>query len=206
MITFNHLIVELKTILNLLTTYNLSADELLLIYLTFLAQDEQGHSEYFVTWFENGGKEKLRPLFESLKEKGIIHKNYNPESYIPNDIEFNKTFTKGWIKNTGLLGQELFEKYPSFCYINGKMCPLKNISKRFYSLDEFYFHYSSTIGHSVDKHKEIMDLLQWAKDNDLIRYGILEFVASHKWEELKVIRENKLDNQLASSQSIYLDE
>jgi hypothetical protein len=27
--------------------YNLSADELLLIYLTFLARDEENHSEYF---------------------------------------------------------------------------------------------------------------------------------------------------------------
>lgn len=197
---------ELSAILNLLTTYNLSADELLLIYLTFLAQDEQGHSEYFVTWFEGGGKDKLRSLFESLKDKGIIHKNYNPESYIPNEIEFNKTFIKSWVKHTGELGQEIFDLFPSFCYINGKMCPLKNISKRFYSLDEFYFYYSSAIGHSIEKHKEIVELVKWAKEQNLIRYGILEFVASRKWEELKLIKNNNLDNQTASSESLYLDE
>ena len=28
------------------------------------------------------------------EKKGIIKKNYNPESYIPNEIEFNKTFLK----------------------------------------------------------------------------------------------------------------
>jgi hypothetical protein len=38
---------ELKTILNLMATYNLTADELLLIYLTFLARDEEGHPEFF---------------------------------------------------------------------------------------------------------------------------------------------------------------
>lgn len=85
----------IDTILNLLITYNLTADELLLVYLTFLAQDEENHPEYFSKWFQNGGKEKLKELFESLKEKGIIHKNYNPQSYIPNDIEFNKNFLKG---------------------------------------------------------------------------------------------------------------
>jgi hypothetical protein len=40
------------------------------------------------------------------------------------------------------------------------MCPLKNISKRFYSLDEFYFYYSSAIGHSIEKHKEIVELVK----------------------------------------------
>ena len=38
---------ELNTILNLMTIYHLTADELLLIYLTFLARDEEGHGEYF---------------------------------------------------------------------------------------------------------------------------------------------------------------
>jgi hypothetical protein len=34
----------------------------------------------------------------------------------------------------------------------------------------------------------------------------LEFVASRKWEELKLIKNNNLDNQTASSESLYLDE
>jgi len=38
---------DLNTILNLLIQYNLTADELLLVYLTFLAQDEENHSEHF---------------------------------------------------------------------------------------------------------------------------------------------------------------
>ena len=76
-------------------SYNLTESELMLIYLTFLAQDEQGsHAEYLVKWLSNGGQERLRPLFESLKEKGIIKKNYNPSSYIPDEIEFNKNFLK----------------------------------------------------------------------------------------------------------------
>lgn len=86
---------ELNTILNLMASYKLTESELMLVYLTFLAQDEQeGHTEYFVKWLSNGGQERLRSLFESLKEKGIIKKSYNPESYIPNEIEFNKTFLK----------------------------------------------------------------------------------------------------------------
>jgi hypothetical protein len=40
------------------------------------------------------GQTKLRSLFESLKEKGIIKKNYNPEKFIPDEIEFNQSFLK----------------------------------------------------------------------------------------------------------------
>lgn len=85
---------EINTILNLLSTYNLTADELLVVYLTFLARDEEGHPEFFAKWFNNGGSQQLRSIFESLKNKGLIKKDYNPESYNPNEIEFNKNFLK----------------------------------------------------------------------------------------------------------------
>jgi len=195
--------VELNTILNLMSNYSLTADELLLVYLTFLARDEENHPEYFAKWFSNGGKDKLKTLFDSLKEKGIIHKNYNPETYVPNDIEFNKNFLKSWIKNSGELGKELFDAYEPFLYINGKYVPLKNIAKKFYSLEEFFFFYSVQIGHSVDKHKEVMELLEWGKNNKQIKYGILEFCVSHKWDELKYIKEHNLDGEVASTFDVY---
>lgn len=58
--------------------YKLTADELLLVYLTFIAQTENGdpkiNRNYFRRWYEGGGKERLRELFNSLKEKGVIRK------------------------------------------------------------------------------------------------------------------------------------
>ena len=205
MVDYNHLIVELNTILNLMINYKLTESEIMLIYLTFLAQDEQGnHTEYFVKWLSNGGQERLRPLFESLKEKGIIRKNYNPDSYIPNEIEFNQNFIKSWIKNTGELGKELFDSYPPFLTSNGKMLPLRNIAKKFYSLDEFYFHYGAAIKHSIETHKKVMELLEWGKENGHIKYSILEFVASKKWTELEYLRNNNIGEQTVDS--IYLDD
>jgi hypothetical protein len=38
---------EINTILNILIANDLTADELLMVYLTFLARDEEGHPEYF---------------------------------------------------------------------------------------------------------------------------------------------------------------
>ena len=194
---------EINTILNLLITYDLTADELLMIYLTFLARDEEGHPEYFAKWFNNGGSKQLREIFESLKSKGIIHKDYNPSTYDPNAIEFNKNFIKSWIKNSGELGQELFEEYPPFLSSNGKLLPLRNIAKKFNTLDEFYFAYSSAIKHNPEKHREVMDLLRWGKENGKINYGICEFIISQKWMELAYLREHPQEGLVESTYNVY---
>ena len=194
---------ELNTILNICIAYNLTFDEFFLIYMTLLARDEENHEEYINKWFSNGGKDRLRDLFNSLKNKGIIHKDYNPDVYNPNNVEFNKNFLKGWYKQSGEMGQELFNEYPPFLSINGRLMSLRNIAKKFYSLDDFYFYYSSTIGHNPDKHKEIIGLVKWGKENDLIRVGILEFIASHKWDELKYLKENNMQGEIASSLNVY---
>lgn len=187
---------KLDTILNIMIKYKLTADELLLIYLTFIAQTENGNPEenrvYFKKWYDGGGKERLRTLFNSLKEKGIIKKNYNPECYDPDEIEFNQNFIKQYFKLTGELGQELMNAYPTTLCLNGKTVSLKNISKRFRDLPEFYFWYASSIGHSINKHRDILQILQWAKMNDLIHIPIIEFVASCKWDEFQEMKNNGL--------------
>ena len=135
-----------------MSAYNLTADELLLIYITLLARDEEGNATYFSQWFNNGGRERLRDLFSSLKEKGVILKSYNPEAYIPNDIEFNKNFLRKWYKFSGEMGQELLNAYPPFLNIQGKYVPLKDVSKRFASLDDFFNFYATQIGSNPEKH------------------------------------------------------
>lgn len=200
---------NLDTILNIMTEYKLTADEVMLVYLTFISQSENSQSEkgtyYFKKWYDGGGESRLKELFKSLKEKGVIKKNYCPTAYIPDEIEFNMNFVKKWFKYSGELGQELFNKYPAYLPVHGKLIPLRNISKKFHSLDAFYFHYATTIGHNPSKHKEIMELLEWGKENNLISYSLVEFVASEKWLDLKELKENGLDGKVITD-SIYLDE
>ncbi|MBO7211831.1 MAG: hypothetical protein J6V44_12605 [Methanobrevibacter sp.] len=64
------------------------------------------------------------------------------------------------MKNSGQMGKELFDAYEPFLRVNGKYVSLKNVAKKFYSLDEFFFFYSVQIGHNPDKHKEVMELLE----------------------------------------------
>ena len=75
--------------------YNLTAEELLLVYVTYIAREENGNNiTYFNKWFNNGGKDRLRDLFNSLKSKGVILKSYNTDNYVCNDIEFNIVILK----------------------------------------------------------------------------------------------------------------
>lgn len=200
---------DLDTILNIMAKYNLTADELLLIYLTFLAQTENSaegdiiktNKIYFQKWYQNGGKERLRSLFTSLKEKGIIKKNYNPSVYDPDEIEFSKNFINQYFKLSGELGQELMNEYPSEIWIDGKLAFLNNVSKQFKNVFDFYFWYSKTIGHSIEKHHKIMDTLRWAKHHDLIQISMIEFVASHKWDYFEKLRKEGLSGQVTTSET-----
>jgi hypothetical protein len=58
------------------------------------------------------------------------------------------------------MGQELFDAYPPFMTNGSKLYPLKNIAKKYDTLDEFFFAYSSAIKHNPEKHKEVMELLE----------------------------------------------
>lgn len=194
---------SLDTILNIMSEYKLTADELLLVYLTFIAQSENGsNTNYFLRWYDSCGKYNLKKLFESLKEKGVILKNYNPSAYIPEEIEFNSNFLKKYFKLTGQLGQELYNAYPSYMYINGKIVSLKNISKIFRDLNELYFKYASIIKHNVNKHKEILDILEWAKSQDLVTVSLPEFIISCKWNEYKELRDKGVQGK-ADVSEIY---
>ena len=181
---------DIKTILNIMGHYGLTSEELLLVWCTIQAREEEGHPEYFKQWYEQGGKERLKGLFQGLKDKGVILKDYCPEHYDPNDVEFNKNFLKGWFKYSLALGQELFDAYPKVSMINGQWFPLCDISKKFNSMDEFFFFYAKEIGHNVQKHREIMELLKWGIANDCVKTNIVGFVISHLWDVIRELRDN----------------
>lgn len=190
---------DVKTVLDIMGHYNLTAEELLLVWCTIQARAEEGHPEYFNQWYKQGGKERLKSLFLSLKEKNVILKSYEADSYIPDDVEFNKIFLKGWFKYSLALGQELFDLYPKVSFINGQWFPLCDVSKRFSSLDEFFFFYAKEIGHNINKHKEIIELLKWGIANDCVKTNIVGFVVSHLWDTLKELRSNpKISNTVTN--------
>ena len=181
--------------IELMTKYQIFPEELLFIKLVFLAQE--GHPEYLSKYFSQMPlKGAPRDTILSLQEKGIINKSYKiPEkgkTFNPLDIDFNKNFMKSYLQHSYDMGMELFMNYPPYMIINGKQFSLRNIAKSFKNLDDFAFAYGKAIKFDVEKHKEIIELVEWAKEVNILNFGIIEFITSLKWLELKELKENGL--------------
>jgi hypothetical protein len=92
--------------------------------------------------------------------RNAIKKNYNPESYVPNDIEFNKNFLKKYYKQSGVLGKELFDNYEPFIQINGKMAKIDDELKTGDLMEVL-------LGKSLNVNKNWLDIVKttWARDH-----------------------------------------
>lgn len=171
--------------------FGLTAEENLLIELLFLTFEGKC-KDPLVTYYNLPiTKTGLREVLLSLQAKGILLKSCK----IPNkgealDIEtlqFNENFLKFYRKTSGELGEELFRAYPSEAIIQGQAVPLKNYAKKYKDEEEFFFAYGKAIGWNILKHREVLKLIQWSKDNDHfgLNMNIADFVGSKMWESIR---------------------
>lgn len=193
---------SLERELEFMIKYQLNAEEYYVVKLIFLAQESKG--KYIMDYYSQIKQEnKLRDILSKLREKGIINKTYKipteGSSFEPKDVDFNKTLIKSYFQHSNELGMELFMAYPSFVNINGKSCSLKNITKQFRDLDDFCFSYGKSIKFDPIVHKEVMELLQYAKEQSLIHYGILEWIGSMKWLEIKDAIDLGINNAISDN-------
>lgn len=133
----------------------------------------------------------LREVLLSLQEKGVILKSCKipnkGEKFDIDTIQFNENFLKFYRKTSGELGQELFEAYPSEAIIQGQAVPMRNFAKKFKNEEEFFFAYGKAIGWSLVKHREVLELIQWSKNNDHfgLNMNIADFVISKMWNSIR---------------------
>lgn len=172
--------------------YQLTADELFVLRLIFYAQE--GHNEYIMTFFnECQLGTSLRDILKSLQIKGIINKSYTiPKEgavFNADDVDLNKNIVNQFLQHSIDLGMELFEAYPAYTNINGRTFSLRNITKNFKDLDDMCWQYGRMIKFDQRKHEEILELLEYAKENDLIHSGICDFILSQGWLALELYRD-----------------
>lgn len=175
----------------LMDRFNLTAEENLLIELLFLTFEGKC-KDPLVTYYNLPiTKTGLREVLLSLQEKGVILKSCK----IPNkgealdidSLQFNENFLKFYRKTSGELGEELFRAYPNEALIQGQAVPLRNYAKKYKNEEEFFFAYGKAIGWNVNKHKDVLELIQWSKDNDHfgLNMNIADFVGSKMWESIR---------------------
>jgi len=186
---------SLKEEINIYINSGLTPTELFVLRLIFLAVD--GDTNYLINYISNtdNGKQVLRTVLKSLMQKKVINTTFKiPEEGKSLDfkrIPFNKNFIRKYIKDSNEIGKEFFDAYPPFINIKGRIFSIKNFTKAgLFSFEDFCLFYAKSIKNSGIKHERIMEILEYAKENNLINYSILEFIASRKYLELEFIRDS----------------
>lgn len=186
-----NLTLTLEQEIALLNKYRLTCDELMFIRVTLLYQldeDVNIFKDYFTVI-----KSNIRDLLVSLQNKSIINKSYKipgqGEQLNPMLIEFNKNAIKNIFKASFEMGKELFEAYPQFATINGSLVPLRTVSKHFNSLEDAYTKYGKYIRWNPELHSEIIELLKWASENEILKCSMASFIVNNGWIDLKSMKD-----------------
>ena len=171
-----------------LERYKLTPTELFTVQLILLAKEE---GEY--KWLQRFAQiQKLRPIIESLREKGIILKSYKipkeGEKLIVEDIPFNQNFQKQYFRASFDMGQELFETYPQFLTINGVCYNARRISKKYDSLEDAFAKYAKAINYKDEIHQQIIENIKWGIDNGYNFTTLDDFIADRSWTALEAYK------------------
>ena len=175
--------------------YNIDDNQLTLLEILLIAQNEEDN-ELVKMYFTSTKDIRLNLIH--LQNAGIILKSYKiPEKGNTIDIyaiPINKNLVKDFYKSSFEMGKELFETYPQFGIINGNVAGIRSVSKKFNSLEDFYRFYGKTIRNKPEMHQYIIDLINWAKEQNIIVCSLCNFVIDHKWEELQAFKDGDLAN------------
>jgi hypothetical protein len=179
----------------ILSRYNINSDELLFITVILLIQ-EGDENPYINLYFSlpsscRGG---IRDLLISLQEKQVITKEYKipptGAKFTPEDVTFNKNFIKTFYKGSFWIGKELFEIYPISTVVNGIEYKLRRVSKKFDSLEDAYRAYGKAISWKPDVHRNIMQLIEWGKQNNYQFTTLDSFIVDNDWLNIEAMKDN----------------
>jgi hypothetical protein len=114
-------------------------------------------------------------IFDANKEsKKHDGQEYYPDMYIATSTGYDLV-----IQEEPSFDQ-IWEMYPPFTTINGKMVPLKATDKA--KLEK---EYMNIIKGKRSVHREVMDALTAAKSRGLLNMSIVKWITSMQWEEIK---------------------
>lgn len=179
--------------------YGLTPNELLVVRVLLILQDnneEELFHNLMVTLKHINLP--LREVLVQLQKKEVILKSFkipnSGEKFDPYSIPINKNFIKTLYKSSFEMGKELFDSYPQFGSINGNVVPLRTVAKHFDSLEQAYFKYGKAIGFNPEKHKVIIELTKWAKDNNILNCSLSSYIINNGWLDLQAMKDGNTAN------------
>lgn len=188
---------------SILTKYNLNPNELYVIKcLLFMQEDESKYLQSYLQLPEST-RGNFRDILLSLQNKHLILSSFTipskGQSLDLSQIPFSKNFLKDYYRSSFELGKELFEAYPQFGEINGKVISLRGVASKFDSLEDAYRVYGKIIHYKEEVHKEIISLVNWAKNNNILNQSLASFIVNQGWIDLKAIKDGKVVNYNVNS-------
>ena len=178
--------------LDFLQAYRLTSDELMLLTCLLVYQND-GTGKYLKQYLSilHDRNINARDILKRLQKVGIINKYDIPEPgdpFEPGEIPINKVFLKNFYKSSFELGEELYNTYPQWGVIDGSAVALRGVATKFNSMEEAYFAYGKAIKWDPNTHKEIIELVKWAGDHNLICKSLAKFIIDKSWEDLKSLK------------------
>ena len=172
--------------LGLLEKYKLTPTELFAVKVILLAKEENEYEplKRFVSILN--GKFRLELL--SLKSKGIILSTYKiPETgntFVPEDVEFNKNFIKQLYRSSFDMGEELFNAYPQFLVIQGVTYNARRVSKKFNDLEDAFVKYGKAIKYNDETHQQIIEDIKAGIEKGYNFTTLDDFICDRGWTAL----------------------
>ena len=194
-----NLTLTLEEEVSILDKYRLVPTELFLIRALLILQDD-GNEDLFLRYIKTLKQAgiNLRNILITLQEKEILLKSCKivkeGEEFDPYSLQLNKNFIKNLYKCSFTLGKELFEEYPAFAVINNSYISLRGVSKHFNSLEDAYIKYGKSIKWNPEIHQEIIELVKWAKENNMLNMSLGSFIVNNGWHDLKAIMNGDAGN------------
>lgn len=194
-----HLTLSLDEEIHLLDRYKLTSNELLVVRVLLILQDnneEELFHKLVLTLKSNDIQ--LRDILESLQNKEIVLKSFRipkiGDSFDPYSIPINKNFIKNLYKSSFELGKELFDEYPQFGIVNNSQVPLRGVSRFFNSLEDAYYRYGKCISWNPETHSKIIELVKWARENNLLNKSLGAFIVDNSWHDLESMKSGEVGN------------
>ena len=168
------MISNLRDYTDFLCRHNMSGDQFLFCCLIY----EKRYNLIYKIFNERGGFD--RDELNDLEDRGyVINLNKENDTYCDMYSVTDK-FRDEMYGEESTMWQELTSTYPQFIFIDGKRIPAQSTD-----LDQLRVVYFSKIANSIKKHREIIQLLIYASDHDLVNMGIEKWIRGEQWKAIE---------------------
>lgn len=174
------MIADLEDYTNFLCKHNMSGDQFLFCCLIY----EKKFNLIYKVFNERDGFD--RDELNDLEDRGyVMNLNKEKDTYADMYAVTDKFKEEIYAEPT-IMWKEFIDTYPQFIFIDGKRIPAQSTD-----LDLLKTIYFAKISRSVRKHKEIIQLLIYASDHDMISMGIEKWVKGEQWKAVRIVVSDK---------------